>query len=78
LSNIYNYGYTNSFCSNDTNGFISFVPELENLFFVLVSQTIDFESSYGKDSNGFERPEAIGIGTCKLPQNLSNICDSLK
>lgn len=75
LADVSSYSYTNSFCSNDTTGNIIFTPEIENLFFVLVSQSSSYESSYGKNSNGIERPEATGIGLCKLPKNLDNICD---
>ncbi len=75
LSNLSNYDYSGSFCSNDVDGYINFNPPNENIFFVLVALGTNSESSYGKDSKGFERPEALNMGFCDLPQNLSNLCD---
>lgn len=75
LSNVSSYGYTNSFCSNDTGGYINFIPPTEDIFFLIVSQSQNWESSYGKSSSGTERPEAYGIGLCNKPKNLNNTCD---
>jgi Zinc carboxypeptidase len=42
-------------------------------YFVIVGQNAAKESSYGTDSSG-ERPEAIGVGACDEPQDLTGTC----
>lgn len=42
-------------------------------YFVLVTQNLNFESSYGTASDGTERPEAVALG-CDRPQDLSGSC----
>ena len=43
-------------------------------YVVIVGQTSSFEGSYGQDSTGLERPEAIGTGACDMPQDLVAVC----
>jgi hypothetical protein len=44
------------------------------IYWVVVGQNGVAEGSYGKDSAHVERPEAVAIGTCDLPQDLSGAC----
>jgi hypothetical protein len=46
----------------------------EWIYFVVVGQNATKESSYGKNSMDQERPEAVGIGLCDKPQDLSGTC----
>jgi hypothetical protein len=43
-------------------------------YFVVVGQNYQEEGSYGRDSEGLERPEAIGLGACDEPQSLNGAC----
>jgi hypothetical protein len=43
-------------------------------FLVIVAQHVTAEGSYGTRSDGAERPEAVGIGACDLPQVLETAC----
>jgi predicted deacylase len=47
------------------------------LYFVVVGQNDETEGSYGKSFDGAsdsERPEAIGVGGCDRPQDLTGVC----
>jgi hypothetical protein len=46
----------------------------EWIYFVVVSQNSTLEGSYGRDSLDQERPEAVGIGACDKPQDLTGTC----
>ncbi len=61
-------------CSLGTTGTATFDPGTGSRYFVIVGQGASAEGSYGRRSDGTERPEAAGGGTCDLPQNLSNSC----
>ena len=61
-------------CSLGVSGTASFNPGAGNRYFVIVGQGASAEGSYGRTSSGTERPEAAGVGTCDLPQTLSNPC----
>jgi len=56
----------------------SFNPAKQNpgewIYFVVVGQTSTLEGSYGTNSLGQERPEAVGIGACDKPQDLTGTC----
>jgi hypothetical protein len=43
-------------------------------YFVVVGQNYQEEGSYGRDSEGLERPEAIGLGACDEPRSLDGVC----
>jgi len=74
LGNVSSYNYSGSVCNIGTSGNVSFELGAGNWFWVIVSNNGTKEGSYGKNSNGGERPEAIGIGTCDYPQDLTNTC----
>jgi hypothetical protein len=42
---------------------------------VIVANDAVAEGSYGTDGAGAERPEAVGVGACDLPQALASRCD---
>jgi hypothetical protein len=44
------------------------------VYVVIVGHTSSIEGSYGQDSTGLERPEAIGMGVCDMPQDLVAAC----
>ena len=70
--------WTNAACEIGTSGSATFDPGNPSLgrffYFVIVGQNFEKEGSYGRDSHGAERPEAIGIGACNQPQSLSGAC----
>jgi len=74
LSSVSNYGYSGAICNIGTSGSASFTLGEGDWFWVIVSNNGSKEGSYGKSSNGVERPEAIGIGNCDYPQDLMNTC----
>ena len=43
-------------------------------YFVVVGQSFRSEGSYGRGSQGIERPEASGLGACDEPQSLGGDC----
>jgi hypothetical protein len=43
-------------------------------YFVVVGQNSTLEGSYGTNSQGQQRPEAVGIGFCDKPQDLTGTC----
>ena len=69
------YGWTGVACNLGNSGTASFNPGAENVYFVIVANDATAEGSYGTNSLGAERPEAVGVGTCDLPQALPNRCD---
>lgn len=44
------------------------------LYFVLVGEDGRVEGSFGRDSAGNERPEALGLPGCDFPQQLAGVC----
>ena len=74
LSSVSSYGYSGAACNLGNSGTATFDPGVGNWFWVIVSNNGSNEGSYGKNSNGQERPEAVGIGSCDYPQNLNNTC----
>jgi carboxypeptidase T len=69
--------WTNAACAVGNTGRASFDPGdpgPDNFFyFVIVGQNATKEGSYGTGTLG-ERPEAVGIGACDKPQDLSGTC----
>jgi hypothetical protein len=73
--------WTHTACALGNTGRASFDPGIPPPggmdYFVIVGQSAAREGSYGRSFDGLadhERPEAIGIGTCDLPQDLSGSC----
>jgi hypothetical protein len=73
--------WTGAACSLGNTGTASFDPGDPApgafLYFVIVGQNGIKEGSYGQSFDGTaqaERPEAVGIGACDLPQDLSGAC----
>lgn len=73
--------WTGAACALGDTGRASFDPGDPGpggfLYFVIVGQSVTNESSYGQTFDGVsygERPEAVGIGTCDLPQELTGLC----
>jgi hypothetical protein len=67
-----------SYCGYDTSGALNFdpgtPPPSSFWYFVVVGHSATTEGSYGKSSAGAQEPEAIGIGACDLPQNVTASC----
>lgn len=73
--------WTNAACGLGVTGTASFDPgdpaPGEFYYFVVVGQNVTAEGSYGFAWDGAtatERPEAVGVGACDLPQDLSGGC----
>ncbi len=74
--------WQNSVCGLGNLGSARFTPESvaagELLYFVLVGQSQSEEGSYGRarepDGTLNERAEAVGVGSCDYPQDLSGSC----
>ena len=69
--------WTNAACALGNTGHAVFdpggLPPDTLLYFVIVGQNAADEGSYGAGSAG-ERPEAVGIGACDKPQDLTGTC----
>jgi hypothetical protein len=65
-------------CSSDVSGHMDFDPGTTDPgrfdYFVVVSQDAVTEGSYGRDSAGAERAEAVGVCACDKPQSLAGTC----
>ncbi len=63
--------WTGVACSRGNSGSASFDPGAvapgRFVYFVVVAQDAQSESSYGRSSAGQERTEAVGLGTCDKP-----------
>jgi VCBS repeat protein len=66
--------YSSMVCGIGTSGAASFDPGPGSVFFVVVGNNGSTEGSYGRTSQGAERPEAIGLGACDFPQDLLGVC----
>jgi hypothetical protein len=77
LANVGSYQYQNSICYLGTTGTTAFSLPDGNWFWVLVSNNGTKEGSYGKNSSGIERPEAVSIGSCDYAQDFSHTCPAL-
>jgi hypothetical protein len=69
--------WANAACAVGNTGLASFdpgdPPQDGLVYFVIVGQNGTKEGSYGTGTAG-ERPEAVGIGACDKPQDLSGNC----
>ena len=74
LAQLSSYAWSGSQCASGS-GAIDFTPPSGSIFFVIVGNNGVKEGSYGKNSAGTQRPEAIGIGACDYPQQLTGSCD---
>lgn len=75
LDHVSTYAWSGSACNLGTTGSASFNPGTESVFFVIVGNDASNEGSFGVNSNFVERPQAVGVGACDLPQNLAGRCD---
>ena len=70
--------WTGVTCDVGVDGAATFDPGIPApgrfFYFVVVGQNFDREGSYGRDSEGVERPEAVGFGACDEPQSLGTEC----
>jgi hypothetical protein len=70
--------WSEAHCSLPTSGTASFDPAASSagglVYFVLVGQNGSREGSYGRDSAGAERPEAVGVGACDRSRLTSGSC----
>jgi titin len=70
--------WIDSACALGTSGTAVFDPGTppagKYFYFVIVGDNAFQEGSYGKESSGVERPEAVRIGACDLPQILPQTC----
>ncbi len=57
-------------CSTLSATSFTLTPSGGNRYYLVVPRNATNEGSYGTDSNGVERPQAIGIGAC-LPQAIA-------
>jgi hypothetical protein len=73
LSAVSSYGYSGTVCGVGTSGNTSFDPGTGSYFFLVVANNGSEEGSYGVDGALLERPEAIGVGACDMPQNLAGV-----
>ncbi|MCP3981253.1 MAG: hypothetical protein GY716_18285 [bacterium] len=75
LSNVRQLRYDDQACGLGPSGQASFNPGQGSVFWLIVGQDATKEGSYGQDSNRVERPEAQGMSSCDLPQQLLGSCD---
>lgn len=70
--------WTDAACGLGTSGTATFDPGSTDpggwIYFVPVGQNAIVEGSFGRDSALVERPEATGVGSCDVPQNLGGSC----
>ncbi|HJQ99111.1 MAG TPA: DUF5060 domain-containing protein [Candidatus Polarisedimenticolaceae bacterium] len=74
LSGVASYTYTGQVCGIGTSGTATFNPGAGNRYWIVAGTTASAEGSYGTSSSGTERPEAIGLAACDLPQGPSPGC----
>jgi hypothetical protein len=73
LESVSTYDYTDAACFLGTSGTTSFDPGPGNWFFLIVASNGSEEGSYGGDWTATERPEAVGVGACDVPRNLTGV-----
>jgi len=70
--------WTAAHCGLGVSGAASFDPGSPAagtfLYFVIVGQDSEQEGSYGRNSAGAERPEAVGLGVCDQPRAVLPTC----
>jgi len=77
LAQVSAYTYAGQECSiGNTGSYVwSYPVGQDSLFFVVVGNDATVEGSYGRDSNGVERPEDTVNPFCNLSQDLNNPCN---
>lgn len=77
LSSVSSYGYSGQACGIGTSGsYRAFDPGAGSFFFMVVGNDgASVEGSYGRNSNGMERPEQISDPVCSSNQDLTLPCD---
>ena len=74
LNSLSSYGYSDAACALGTSGAASFDPgSTGSWFFLVVANNGSEEGSYGRETGDLERPEAVGVGACDVPQNLIGV-----
>jgi hypothetical protein len=69
------YNFTGRDCGIGNTGlYEQFAPGAGSYFFLLVADDGTVEGSYGRDSEGVERPADLANPICPLPQDLSAAC----
>jgi subtilisin-like proprotein convertase family protein len=70
--------WTNGQCGFGATGDLTFDPGIpaagQFFYWVVVGQTFSLEGSYGQNSSGLERPEAIALGVCDEPLSIGGAC----
>jgi hypothetical protein len=61
-------------CGHGVSGTLSIDPGPGSFAFVVVGLGAVAEGSYGRDSDGLERPQRIGPSACDMPQDLGASC----
>jgi hypothetical protein len=74
LSGIATHQYAGQVCNLGSSGIATFDPGSGNAYWVLAGTAAAFEGSYGRSSSGAQRPEAVAVAACDLPQNLTGAC----
>jgi hypothetical protein len=75
LASVATYVWSGTACNLGTTGSAAFDPGAGDAFFVIVANDATAEGSYGANAAGVERPQAVGVGACDLPQALASRCD---
>jgi hypothetical protein len=75
LDAVADYGYGGAVCHAGVTGSVAFDPGPGDLFFLVVGTNGWAEGSYGRASDGTERPEDLATAGCDLVQDLSGDCD---
>jgi len=73
LASVASYAYVGEACFVGTSGTASFDPAMDSVFFLVVANDDLREGSYGIDSVGLQRPEAVGLPTCDYTQDLAAV-----
>ena len=74
LAGVATYAYTGQACLLGKSGAATFNPGAGDYFWVIVGNTTTLEGSYGRASNGTERPPAPSLAGCPYTQDLSTAC----
>jgi hypothetical protein len=64
--------YSSMVCGIGTSGSASFDPGSGSVFFLVVGDNGAYAGSYGRNSQGIERPAATGLGVCDYPQAVGS------
>ena len=74
LSSVSSMAWDLADCAAGTSGSATVDVGEGSRFFIIVGRDELAESSYGRDAQGVERPEAQGMATCDMPQELGGGC----